>query len=246
MLKIIDSDETAMSQDHKHKPLPIEISVMIPHYANQLADLQKVIFPTLNYDELFSAQNYKEHMAIFPDGQYMALLRHPNGKMIVGACSAIRTTFDFDHIQHKFSDLTDNGSLTKHDPDGDWLYGIDMSVHPSFRRRRIASRLYRVRANVARRLNLRGEMAGAMIPGYERYKKKMSVEDYVAGVVSDKWSDPTLTAQLKQGFKVHGILYDHITDPRSDNCAAFIVRENPDFVETSMENMPDLSSYISG
>lgn len=223
----------------KQKPLPVEIRVMTPDFADQLAELQTIIFPTLNEDELFSAANYRKHIEVFPDGQYMAVLRHPDGDRVVGASSAIRTTFDFDHIQHKFAELTDNGWLTTHDPDGDWLYGIDMSVHPDFRRRRIATRLYRVRANVVRRLNLRGEIIGGMIPGYERYKKKLSVEDYVAKVAKGDLKDPTMTAQVKQGFTVRGILYDHITDPRANNCAALMVRENPDYVETSLASLPD-------
>ena len=231
-----------MSQILKRlKPLPIEIRVITPEFAPQLADLQKIIFPTLNEAELFSAANYKKHIEIFPDGQYMAIVRHPkHGDMAVGACSAIRTTFDFDHIQHKFADLTDNGWLSTHNPHGDWLYGIDMSVHPKFRRRGIASKLYRVRSNITKRLNLRGEIAGGMMPGYDRHRHKPTIEEYVDLVSHGKLTDPTLTAQLRQGFKVRGILYDHITDPRSDNCAALIVRENRDFVETSLEDFPVL------
>ncbi len=221
------------------KPLPIEIRVMTPDYAEQLAELQEVIFPTLTDDERFSAANYRKHMEIFPDGQYMAVLRHPQGSRVVGACSAIRTNFDFDHIQHTFAELTDNGWLTTHEPDGEWLYGIDMSVHPRFRRRRIATRLYRVRNNVTRRLNLRGEIIGGMMPGYERHRGKMSIEQYVERVARGRLTDPTLTAQLKQGFQMRGILYEHITDPRSDNCAVLMVRENPDYIETSLEDMPE-------
>ena len=223
------------------RPLPIETWIMTPDFAEQLADLQKIIFPTLTDDELFSAANYKKHMEIFPDGQYMAVVRHSkHGPIVVGACSAIRRPFDFDHIQHTFAHITDNGWLTTHDPNGDWLYGIDMSVHPKFRRRGIARRLYQVRMNLTRRLNLRGEIAGGMLPGYDRHRKKHTIETYVNQVAAGKLTDPTLTVQLKQGFKVRGILYDHITDPRSDNCAALIVRENPDYVETSLAGFPEL------
>ncbi len=221
------------------KPLPIEIRVMTPDFAEQMGELQKIIFPTLTDDERFSADNYRKHMDVFPDGQYMAVLRHPDGDLVVGGCSAIRQDFDFGHIQHKFADLTDNGWLTTHDPHGDWLYGIDMCVHPAYRRRRIATRLYKVRVNVVTRLNLRGEIIGGMMPGYHRYRSKLSVEAYVDQVAAGKLTDPTLTPQLKQGFSVRGILYDHITDPRSDDCAALMVRENPNYIETSLDGLPD-------
>lgn len=231
-----------MSDDKpkRPKPLPIEIRVMTPDFADQLAKLQKVIFPTLNDDELFSAANYKKHMEVFPDGQYMAILHHPDGDFVVGACSAIRYSLDFDDYQHKFSELTDNGWLTTHHRRGDWLYGIDMSVHPNFRRRRIAARMYRVRANIAKRLNLRGEIIGGMMPGYDRHRN-LSIEEYVEQVAVGKLTDPTLTPQIKQGFKVHGILYDHITDPRSDNNSVLMIRENPDYVPTSLEDLPDIA-----
>ncbi|MEL6149210.1 MAG: GNAT family N-acetyltransferase [Chloroflexota bacterium] len=228
-----------MTTTKRPKPLPIEIRVMTPDYAAALDELQKIIFPTLTDDERFSAANYRKHIEVFPDGQYMAVLRHPDGDVVVGACSAIRQHFDFDHIQHTFAELTDNGWLTTHEPDGDWLYGIDMSVHPAYRRRRIASRMYRVRMNVVRRLNLRGEIIGGMMPGYDRHRKKYSIEDYVQQVADGTLTDPTLTAQMKQGFAVRGILYDHITDPRSNDCAVLMVRDNPDYMETSLENMPE-------
>ncbi|MEL6270941.1 MAG: GNAT family N-acetyltransferase, partial [Chloroflexota bacterium] len=114
-----------------------------------------------------------------------------------------------------------------------------MSGHPAYRRRRIASRMYRVRMNVVRRLNLRGEIIGGMMPGYDRHRKKYSIEDYVQQVADGTLTDPTLTAQMKQGFAVRGILYDHITDPRSNDCAVLMVRDNPDYMETSLENMPE-------
>jgi len=222
------------------KPLPIEIRVITPDFADQLGELQKLVFPTLTEDELFSAANYRRHIEIFPDGQYMAVLRHPDGERVVGACSAIRQHFDFDHIQHKFADLTDNGWLSTHAPDGEWLYGIDMAIHPSYRRRRLATRLYRVRANVVQRLNLRGEIIGGMMPGYHRFKQKLSLEEYVQQVAAGEVKDPTLTAQMKQGFSLRGVLYDHITDPRSNNAAALLVRENPNYVETSLADLPDV------
>ncbi len=221
------------------KPLPVEIRVMTPDFADQLAELQTLIFPTLNEDELFSADNYRKHIDIFPDGQYVAVLRHPDGDRVVGACSAIRLDFDFNHIQHTFAELTDNGWLTTHQPDGPWLYGIDMSVHPEYRRRRIATRMYRVRNNIVKRLNLRGEIIGGMMPGYHRFKNKLTLEEYVEQVAAGERKDPTLTAQLKQGFHVRGVLYDHITDPRSNNAAALLVRENADYIETSLESLPE-------
>ena len=66
-----------------------------------------------------------------------------------------------------------------------------------------------------------------MIPGYQRHSDKLSVAQYVLRVHQARLHDPTLSMQIRNGFQVKGILYNHIADPRSNNCATLIVRENP-------------------
>lgn len=195
-------------------------------HIEQLAAMQHIVFPTLTDDELFTVAKYRKHLEIFPEGQFTAIM---DDGTVVGATSTFRTTFDFDHIQHTFLDAIADGWLTKHDPNGDWLYGADVSVHPEYRRRGIGSKLYNARKALVKRLNLRGEIAGGMLPGYAKHKDEISVEAYIEGVVKGEIIGPTLTMQLKNGFMPRGVLYDHITDPRSDNHASLLVRENPDY-----------------
>ena len=198
-------------------------------YVNQLEALQRIVFPTLTDEELFTAAKYRKHMELFPEGQFTALIEEESGPVVVGATSTYRTDFDFDHIQHTFLDAVAHGWLTNHDPNGAWLYGVDVSVHPGYRRRGIGSALYAARYELVQRLNLRGEIAGGMLPGYDRYRQKMSIEEYVERCAKGEIVGMTLTMQVRNGFRPVGILYDHLTDPRSDNCAALIVRKNPDF-----------------
>ena len=79
------------------------------------------------------------------------------------------------------------------------------------------------------------DAAGGMLPGYERYRKHMTVEQYVMNVVTGRATGQTLAMQLKNGFKVRGLLYNHITDPRSNNCATLLVRENPYYIPAHMK-----------
>jgi hypothetical protein len=55
------------------------------------------------------------------------------------------------------------------------------------------------------------------------------VAQYVLAVWQGNLQDPTLSVQIRNGFKPRGILYEHISDPRSFNAAALIVRENPHY-----------------
>ncbi len=200
-----------------------------PEHTAELEAMQRLVFPTLTDTELFTAEKYLHHIRLFPQGQFVALMRVNGQTKIIGASSAYRTNFDFNHPDHTFQEAIANGWLSNHDPEGEWLYGVDMSVHPDFRRMGVGSRLYAARTALVQRLNLRGEIAGGMLPGYAAYRQKMSVEEYVRGVINGRVKGMTLAMQLRNGFKVKGILRDHITDPRSNNCAALIVRENPDY-----------------
>jgi hypothetical protein len=104
-----------------------------------------------------------------------------------------------------------------------------MSVHPDYRQRGIARMLYDARSALVKRLNLRGEYAGGMLPGYDTHRAKYTIDKYVQAVARGELTDPTLTAQVRNGFMARGVLYGYITDPRSDNHAALIVRLNRDY-----------------
>jgi GNAT superfamily N-acetyltransferase len=207
----------------------IRVVLTSPSHARRLAQMQRVIFPTLTDEELLTEDHFRHHIRLFPEGQFTALVHVHDKWVVAGSTSTFRTTWSFIEKPHTFLEAIGGGWLTHHNPRGDWLYGADLSVHPDFRGCGVGSALYVARAEAARRLNLRGEAAGGMIPGYERCRAEMSVERYVEKVVKGELKDPTLSMQLKNGFKVRGILYDHITDPRANDCAALIVRENPHY-----------------
>jgi GNAT superfamily N-acetyltransferase len=200
-----------------------------PEHVAALAAMNRIIFPTLTEEELLTEAKYLKHLDLFPAGQFVAVLRDGDGETVVGATSTYRTDFDFNHIQHTFLEAVAGGWLTNHDPDGAWLYGADLGVQPDYRGQGIGRKLYNARRDLARRLNLRGEIAGGMIPGYDRYRDAYTVGQYVEQVSEGELHDPTLTMQLRNGFEVRGILYDHITDPRANDCATLIVRVNPDY-----------------
>lgn len=212
-------------------PAHLRVTVVNSHpkYAAALAELQHVVFPTLDESELFSVEKYLKHMELFPEGQFVALAHEGGRETVIGSTSTFRTNFDFAHIQHTYAEAIADGWLTNHDPEGEWLYGADVSVHPSYRGLRVGRRLYEARHRLVRQLNLRGEIAGALMPGYPHHSH-LTVAQYALRVWQGKIHDPTLSVQIRNGFKPKGILYDHISDHRSRNAAALIVRENHHYV----------------
>ena len=191
-----------------------------------LVRLQRLCFPTLADQELIDQAGYAAFRDVFPQGQFVALVRISGKSVPVGSTSTFRIDFDFRHTQHSFLDTVAKGLLT-HDAPGKWLYGVDLNVHPRYRGLGIGSQLYHARQAVVRQFNLYGEVAGAMIPGYQLSADRLTIAQYVLRVHQAQLYDPTLSMQLRNGFRVRGILYNYLSDPRSHHAAALIVRENP-------------------
>ena len=195
-----------------------------PEHVQRLAALQPISFPTLHPAEYLRADHFLNHLRLFPEGQFVALA---DGDP-VASTSTMRIGFDFDNPQHSFLDIIDHGWLSGHNPRGEWLYGADMNVLPDYRRLGIGRRLYEARTALVERLNLRGQIAGGMLPGYVQYANRLTPLEYCRKVVAGELTDPTLSAQLKSGFRFVDVLYDYFVNASGAyKAAALIVKDNP-------------------
>jgi GNAT superfamily N-acetyltransferase len=207
----------------------ITITNTRPEHLAALTQHQRICFPTLAPYEWINEEHFTSHLRLFPEGQHVAL----DGERVVGQSSTFRCRTDQVFVPHRFHDIIAAGYFTNHDPQGEWLYGADMSIHPDYRGRGLASKLYTARKDLIRQLGLRGMVAGGMLPGYNRYSAVMSVEEYVERVSRGELNDPTLTPQLRNGFVVRGVLRDYIDDSSITPHGTLIVWENP---ELKIEN----------
>ena len=188
-----------------------------PEHAERLAELQEIVFPTLAPAQRFRAEHYRHHVAQFPDGQLCAV----DGERVVGMTSTIRTGY-LDH-PHTFADVIQGGWLTSHEPDGDWLYGADIGVHPDYRGRGLGQALYAARQELVWALGLKGQVTAGMLSGYGAVKHQMSAEEYYEALVTGRITDPTLSMQQRVGFEFRGLLSNYLQDPVCDNYSVLIV-----------------------
>lgn len=172
-----------------------------------------------------SADMLRGQQAHFPAGQFVA---EYDGR-IVGYCATFRIDEAAAMTPHSWNEITGNGYASRHDPKGDWLYGMDVSVDPEFRGLRIGRRLYAARKRLCQKLGLRGIVFGGRLPGLsKRIKAYPSVEEYVRAVREGRHRDGTLSFQLRNGFEMIGILERYAPgDVESLGYAAHLVWRNP-------------------
>ena len=188
--------------------------------APQLAHLQEVVFPDLIPEERMKAIHFSSHVDLFPEGQWVAEI---DGK-IAGSTSSIRYHFDPEHPEmHRFADLFDDGFMRTHQPEGNWLYGMDMAVFPEYRGLGIARKLYRARQNLVRELGLEGQVTVGMLNGFAAHSTQYTLEKYYQALVDGVLKDPTVSVQQKIGFKLCGLMKDYLSDPTCGNAGVLLV-----------------------
>lgn len=190
-------------------------------HADALAKLQEIIFPTLSPAERFTADNYRKHVELFPEGQWV-VIEEATGR-VIGATSTIRASLEVVAPGHTFAGVIQGGNLTSHDPEGRWLYGADIGTHPEFRGRGVARALYAKRQEVVRELGLDGQLTVGMPSGYGAVKHEVTAEAYYADLLAGRRSDPTVSAQIKIGFEPRGLIANYLDDPVCDNYGVILV-----------------------
>lgn len=206
----------------------VRITTITPAHFVGLEQLQQVCYPTLGAQELMTVAHFESQHQIFAEGQIVVLATDVSGQeVVVGQGSGFFIDFDFAHPNHRFSEICHDFYFTGHNPDGAYYYGADISVHPNYRGQGIGGRIYEARKALVQQYNRRGIVAGGLIPGYAEHKATLSVQDYVEQVVAGALTDPTLSFQLRQGFRLRGLIPDYLEDSASDNWATLIEWVNP-------------------
>lgn len=197
-----------------------------PDMAPALEVIQRASFPELAAHELIRAEHFRAHGDVFPEGQLAVI---DGAGRPVASSTDIRWDIDFENYEHRYMEASGDNWLHSHRPDGEWLYGIDIAVHPDWRGKGLSRLLYAARHDLARRLNLKGHVAGGLPVGYGAVKRSLGIGDYLRKVEAGEIFDPTISVQLRRGYVIEGILGNYVENPACDNKAALIVWRNPDY-----------------
>lgn len=172
-----------------------------------------------------------EQIQRFPEGQFVALTLENGVETVVGIAATMRVNHPPSEEPHQWMDAIGSMGIANHVPDGEWLYGVEMSVRPAYRKRGIGTALYKARFDLVKRLNLRGWYAGGMLMGYHRYEGSLTPREYGEKVIRREIIDPTVTMQMNRGFEGRAVIENYLDEELAGNAAVLIVWENPDYEE---------------
>jgi len=183
-----------------------------------ITQLSRRVYP---YGEPWCEEQLSSHLKVFPRGQFVAV-DESTGE-VVGMAASLIVTWDDYSVNDSYGDFTDDYMFTNHDPTGRTLYAAEVMVSPDRQGEGIGKKLYQARRELVRELGLLRIRAGARLRGYSAHADQFSPEDYVQRVIRGELIDPTLTFQLRNGFRVIGVVASYLDDdPASMGYAAVI------------------------
>lgn len=168
---------------------------------------------------------FRARIGTFSEGVIVA----ENADRIVGVVVGEIVKYDINapHIP-SWGEITDNGYIRKsHDPAGETIYGVDLSVSP-LANGGVSKSLMLAMGKLVIRLNLKQIVVGGRMPRYHKFADKMTPEEYLAArTKTGKYIDPEIWFYTKAGLRVIRIIPDYFDDPESCNNGVLLVWKNP-------------------
>lgn len=184
--------------------------------------LQKAAFPPPFSEDLhWDPEHLLRHLELFPGGQWVA---EADG-IIVGSCSNCLIEEVTWQAHLSWVETVGGPYLANHRPGGSTLYGLDITVHPAYRKLGIGRAFYQARYRYVQEAGLARYGTGCRLPDYSAHKREnpgVTPEEYAARVVAGEATDRTLTPLLRYGLSFLDVVHDYMEDEESANCAALL------------------------
>jgi ribosomal protein S18 acetylase RimI-like enzyme len=208
----------------ENKPVPAVIRNYEEKDFPSLIRIQQESFPPPFPSELlWNEQQLGNHINLFPDG---ALCIEVDGE-IAGSMTGLLVDYDPAHPDHSWEEITDKGYIRNHNPKGNTLYVVDISVRPSFRKLGLGKWLMLSMYEVVVHLGLDRLLGGGRMPGYLEKSNDMTPEQYVKSVVEGELKDPVLTFMLRCGRTPVKVVRNYLDDEESCHYGTLMEWKNP-------------------
>lgn len=208
----------------QNQPVPVIVRNYTKNDFPHLIEIQKECFPPPFPSELWwNEEQLINHVTLFQEG---ALCVEVNGE-VAGSLTGLCVDFDPNHPNHKWEEITDHGYIRNHQPDGNTLYIVDISVRPKYRKLGLGKLMMHSMYHVVIQKGLERLLGGGRMPGYRRLANKMTPEEYLQAIIKGDVKDPVITFLLHCGRVPIGLAENYLEDEESCNYAVLMEWKNP-------------------
>lgn len=172
--------------------------------------------------DLWNKNEIKKLLKVFPEGQLVILV----DDVVVGSALSIIVDEKLAMSKHTFNDITSDGNFSKHDKDGNILYGIDVFIHPNYRGLRLGRRLYDGRKEMCESLNLKSIVFAGRMPNYAQFSKEFTPRQYLEKVKNKEIHDPVISFQLSNDFHIEKLMHNYLEGDRFSKEYAVLLEWN--------------------
>lgn len=191
-----------------------------------LIRIQQESFPPPFPEDLWwNEEQLRQHVTLFPEG---ALCVEIEGEL-AGSMTGLIVEFDPKHPDHTWAEITDNGYIRNHNPHGDTLYVVDISVRPSYRKLGLGKWLMFAMYDVVIHKRLKRLLGGGRMSGYHLVQNEMTAEQYLDAILKGKRKDPVITFMLRCGRSPLKVVANYLEDEESGNYGVLMEWKNPFF-----------------
>jgi hypothetical protein len=175
-------------------------------------------------DNMASAEQLHSRLKAYPQGMLVA----ERGGEIVGMAYSLRISkYNYDNPP-TWNEITNNGYCNNVDPDGDVIFGVDLSTGRGVGHL-AGDKLLIGMGRLAISEGVKTAMLGGRLPGYHEYASKMTANEYLH---AKNDHGQALDRQVRYytsipGLKAKKVLPNYFHDPDSRNYGVLLVWRNP-------------------
>ena len=209
---------------HDGKSYPVVVRNYTQADFQELIQIQSECFPPPFPSDLWwDKEQLTNHVTLFPEGAMCIEV----GDQLAGSMTGLIVDFDTKHPKHTWEEITDNGYIRNHDPNGNTLYIVDIAVRPSFRKFGLGKLMMQAMYHTVIGLGLDRLLGGGRMPGYHKVADRMTPEEYIREVTEGKTKDPVISFLLRCGRTPLAVVENYLEDAESLNYGTLMEWKNP-------------------
>ncbi|MEY8739432.1 GNAT family N-acetyltransferase [Bacillales bacterium AN1005] len=214
--------------DRQRKPVRAVIRNYTEADFDELIRIQAESFPPPYPEELlWNHEQLASHVAHYADG---AICIEVDGEL-AGSMTSLRMQWNpAQPSNHSWTEVTDDGYIRNHQPDGNTLYIVDLCVRPKYRKWGLAQLMMQAMYQLVIHQGMDRLLGAGRMPGYHLMAEQMSAEQYLEQVVAGELHDPVISFLLRCGRMPVGVTANYLDDEESCDYAALMEWSNP-FIE---------------